>query len=704
MRNLRPRPASAGIACLLLALAAAGCGDARPADGKPNVLLVTVDTLRADRVGCYGRKEARTGTLDALAARGVRFDAAWTSVPLTLPAHATLLTGHHPPEHGLHVNGRAALGDEVPTLASRAKAAGRATAAFVSASVLDAAFGLDTGFDRYDDELGAIVVGGAPTIERPAARTVDAARAWIAEQHGPWFAWVHLYDPHMPWQAEEPWRSSVPDPYDAEIAAVDAQLARLFAAVDPATTLIVVTSDHGEGLGEHGEQTHGVLVHEATLRVPLVVAGPGAGSGLVARQPVGLVDVAPTIAALAGWQALGAGRDLAPALRGEALLDGPLYAESEYARLEFGWAPLHALRVGDDKLVDGPTRELYDLAADPRELDDRAARETQRAAGYAAALAELRTTMRPLATGGAKKDPALQQALQALGYAGGSGTVAAGGRDPRRSMAIIDLHAQGASLLQHGRGPDAVEPLRRAVEAAGESPVFRLDYARALAAAGRAQEARAQLAEALRLSPDLEQAHYHLAILQSQAGEYDAALRSYERSLQLAEGAWPSRVGRAWVLVRVGREGEAVDELSRVVAERPQERALRLDLARLLRGLGRAREALQQLDAAVAMDAADRGAKAWLAWELATNADDALRDGARSLALAQELVAADGRADAYQLEILAAALAEQGRPDEAARVQQEALQKAPADLDPALKQAWNERGALYARGGKHREP
>lgn len=704
MRTPRLRPSGALLACLLPALACGGCGDARPAEQRPCVLLVTIDTLRADRVGCYGRKEARTPTLDALAARGVRFESVWTSVPLTLPAHASLLTGRHPPEHGLHVNGRAALGSAAPTLGEHAKSAGCATAAFVSSAVLDGAFGLDRGFDQYDDELGPIVVGGAPVIERSAKETIDAARAWIGAQQGPWFAWVHLYDPHMPWQAEEPWRSSVPDPYDAEIAAVDAQLARLLAACDPRTTLVVATSDHGEGLGEHGEQTHGVLVHEATLHVPLIVAGPGAGSGLVVRQPVALVDLAPTIAALAGWRTLGAGRDLSPALRGEELLEGALYAESEYARIEFGWAGLHALRTGSTKFVDGPERELYELGADPRELDDRAAREPARVADYAAALAALREEMKPLGAAGGQQDPRLQQALQALGYAGGSGTVAAGGRDPRRSMAIVDLHAEGASLLQHGRGPDAVEPLRKAVEAAPESPVFRLDYARALASAGRAAQARAQLGEALRLSPDLEQAHYHLGVLQSQAGEHAQALLSYERSLQLAPGAWPSRVGRAWVLVRIGREGEAADELLRVVEMRPKERALRLELARLLRGLGRSREALVQLDGVLALDGRDAGTKAWLAWELATNPDETVRDGARALALAEELVAATGRGDADQLEILAAALAETGRAADAARTQQEAVDKAAAGTDPALLQAWRERVGHYAAGGKQREP
>jgi tetratricopeptide (TPR) repeat protein len=231
-----------------------------------------------------------------------------------------------------------------------------------------------------------------------------------------------------------------------------------------------------------------------------------------------------------------------------------------------------------------------------------------------------------------------------------------------------------------------------------------LDYARALAATGAVDQARGQLLEALRLAPDLEQAHYHLAILQTQAGELADALRSYEASLQLAPTAWPARIGRAWVLVRLQREAEAAEELARVIAQRPQERGLRLDYARLLRGLSRNAEALTQLREAVALDPKDLGASAWLAWELAVQADDALRDGARALQLAEALVASSAQRNADHLEILAAALAETGRAQEAAQAQRQALAVAPSDLDPRLREAWTARVELYARGGKHREP
>jgi arylsulfatase A-like enzyme/Flp pilus assembly protein TadD len=711
---MQTRPALAPQAFALLCLAACSGDEEQAAPrataARPNVLLVTIDTLRADRLGCFGRTEAATPTIDALAGRGTRFAAAWTCVPLTLPAHATLLTGLEPPEHGLRVNTRAALGASMPTLAERARSAGWATAAFVSAAVLDGSFGLDRGFQHYDDDLGPLVVGGPPMIERPADATIDAAKRWIEERKDrAWFAWVHLYDPHRPWTAPEPFRSRHADPYDAEIAAVDEQLRRLLEACDPATTLVVVTSDHGEGLGEHGEDTHGVLVHEATLHVPLVVAGPGVAAGATIHAPVGLVDLAPTLAARAGWKSLGRGRDLADALRGMEPPAGVLYAESEYARLEFGWAPLHALRQGDDKLVEGPlvdgaaARELYDLERDPRELADRAQAERPRAEELSRVLADYASTFvaHPVARAGG--DPSMSQAVAALGYAGGSGTIAYTGRDPRRSMAIVDDHARGASLLQHGRAAEALEHLSRAVASDPAAPVFRLDLGRALSATGKRAEAERELAEAVRLAPDLEQAWYHLGVAQAQEGRHDDALRSYARSLELVPSAWPTLLARAWLLLRLGRAADAADDLARVVELRPKERGVRLEQARLLRSLGRSREALQAIEAAISLDPSESGARAWLAWELATNADDSLRDGGRALDLARALSSSKPD-DAATLEILAAALAEAGQPAEAARAQEEACRRAPAELGPDLLSEWRARVDSYRRGEKHREP
>ena len=300
-------------------------------------------------------------------------------------------------------------------------------------------------------------------------------------------------------------------------------------------------------------------------------------------------------------------------------------------------------------------------------------------------------------------DPGMAQAVAALGYAGGSGTIAYTGRDPRRSMRIVEEHARGVSLLQHGKPAEGLAHLARAVDADQKAPVFRLDLGRALAATGRRAEAERELEEALRLAPDLEQAWYHLGMLQAQDERYDDALGSYGRSLELVPSAWPSRLGRAWVLVRTGRPAEAVDDLSRVVELRPRERGVRLEQARLLRSLGRSREAIRAIEAAIALDESESGAKAWLAWELATNADDAVRDGRRALELARALVSSKPD-DASMLEILAAALAEAGEAGEAARAQSEACRLAPADLDPALLVEWRERAARYQRGERHREP
>jgi tetratricopeptide (TPR) repeat protein len=233
--------------------------------------------------------------------------------------------------------------------------------------------------------------------------------------------------------------------------------------------------------------------------------------------------------------------------------------------------------------------------------------------------------------------------------------------------------------------------------------VFRLDLGRALSATGKRAEAERELAEAVRLAPDLEQAWYHLGVAQAQEGRHDDALRSYARSLELVPSAWPTLLARAWLLLRLGRAADAADDLARVVELRPKERGVRLEQARLLRSLGRSREALQAIEAAISLDPSESGARAWLAWELATNADDSLRDGGRALDLARALSSSKPD-DAATLEILAAALAEAGQPAEAARAQEEACRRAPAELGPDLLSEWRARVDSYRRGEKHREP
>ena len=354
MRRSIPLPV---IACLSAALAACQAREAPSrTPERPNILLVTVDTLRADHVGVYGYAGAATPAIDALAARGVLFETAIAPAPLTGPSHASILTGLTPLRHGFRNNSGFALAPSIRTAAEEFKAAGYRTAAFVSAFPLDRRFGFARGFDRYDDRLPrGHDPRRPPYIERPADATTDAVLRWLAEPAGsgaggaaPWFLWVHYYDPHAPYEPPPDLAQRfAQQPYDGEIAHVDRQLDRLLEQIDAGRTIVLVTADHGESLGEHGEGTHGIFVYDATIRVPWVMAGPGVPVARVAATVARSIDVLPTLGDYAGLGPRSGieGQSLKPAAEGRRMPEAPAYAESLYPELELGWAPLHAWRT-----------------------------------------------------------------------------------------------------------------------------------------------------------------------------------------------------------------------------------------------------------------------------------------------------------------------------------------------------------------------
>ena len=295
---------------LVLLLVAFGCTteeretpSANPAIFKvrPNLLLITLDTVRADRLGIYGYESASTPALDSLAMAGMRFEWAIGPTPLTLPSHATLLTGVYPPEHGLHSNLSGALGEEIETLAKVVSRQNYRTAAFISAFVLDARFGLAQGFEVYNDDLSETTAARNEVAEVPGNVVTDRALEWLEDESGsPFFCWVHLYDAHAPYQPPEAFRSRFDDPYDGELSFADSQVGRLIAWLDEnslrSRTLVVVVGDHGESLGDHGEDQHGFFIYNSTIRVPLIFSWPEQiRANSVVSQVVGMVDVFPTI-------------------------------------------------------------------------------------------------------------------------------------------------------------------------------------------------------------------------------------------------------------------------------------------------------------------------------------------------------------------------------------------------------------------------
>jgi choline-sulfatase len=553
--------AAAGLA---LALAAVGCTmrePPAPPGPPPSVLLVTVDTLRADRVGAYGDALARTPHMDALARAGVSFARAFTPAPLTLPAHASLMTGLLPPQHGVRGNGFA-LGAGKATLAETLKARGLQTAAFVGGFPLERRFGLARGFDVYDDAFGRPAGIHFDFAERRADAVVAAALGWLAGRSGPAFVWVHLFDPHAPYDPPPEFRGD--DPYRGEIAFADDALGRLLGAWDarPGPSFVALASDHGEAFGEHGEESHSLFVYDTTLRVPLVVRGPGLPAGRRIETPVGLADLASTLAARV---AAPAGREAAP-LPGRDLLDGavtaaPLYAETLAPRLDFGWSDLRALRDGRFKYVRAPRPELYDVEADPGETRDLSAREPAVRDRLEAALA---ATLERLGDAEARRgaDPEAAERLRALGYVqgpGGRGSAAdpkdkvdvalriaratgpfasqdeaarvyrdIAARDPENPLVNLRL---ADALLRAGRPREAIEPFRRVVDGEPRTVDAHVGLATAYLQLGRTSDARRVLDAALRIDAGSGQVLFNLGELARVAGDLKTARARYEAAL-----------------------------------------------------------------------------------------------------------------------------------------------------------------------------
>ncbi len=595
---------------LLVALfGLAACGASPPRDAKTppaNILLVTIDTMRADRLG-----RGFTPTLDRLAAQGLRFTHTRSVVPLTLPAHVSIMTGELPPAHGIRLNGAARLNDRA-TLASRLKAAGYQTRAVVGAFVLDRRFGLDAGFDEYDDRIARDPNAmDQLQADRRANEVVDRAMALLERTASdrPWLLWAHLYDPHAPYDPPPAARAhALGDPYNGEIAFIDQEIARLLAAVnarpDAHRTATIVLGDHGESLGDHGEPTHGMLLFEPALRVPLIVTGPGI---LPAERadPSSLIDVLPTALALAGQAPIDvAGRSLlAPPAS-----DREIYAETEYPTVA-GWTPLRTLIQDRWKLVEGHHPALYDLASDPGEQENLARVRTpvvQAMSGRLDAIkgnpsldsARDKKGLPPQATRTqAPVSAETAERLRSLGYVAPTSAptsapaAAAGGVNPVDAIETWASFEGALAGMNTGRVSQALPALARVAGAYPESPIFQSTYARALASGGRKREALARFRAAVKRWPADATMYHELAVVARDLGLAAEATRAEEASLALNSQEPAAHNGKGLVLVDAGRHAEAA---------RSFEEAVRLDPTNAVyyANLGNARRALADLAAA----------------------------------------------------------------------------------------------------------
>jgi arylsulfatase A-like enzyme/predicted Zn-dependent protease len=661
---------------------------------SPNLVLVTIDTLRADRVGAYGHASAETPALDRLAREGVLVEDAVVQVPQTRPSHVSIFTGRQPHEHGIRDNFSPPLDPRFPTLATRLRDAGYAAGGFIGAYPVSRDSGLDRGFEVFDDPFTGRRARSAreERSERRAGEVVDAALVWLEKARPPFFAWVHLFDPHHPYDPPAPYRQRfAKDAYDGEVAYSDSQVARLLDWLDrsgrAAQTLVVVTSDHGEGLGDHGEDEHLFFVYDSTLKVPLLLRWPrelpaGARIGGQFRS----VDLLPTLLELLGLPALftsGASR-AAEVRAARAIPDNESYAESLYAQLHFGHAPLRALRGEGWKYIDAPRPELYHLRSDPKELrnrlDDRAtvaAAMQQRLKSYDAGTA-------PAAQ--AALDPEASERLAALGYVGGgffSGPPS--GADPKDKIAAFQAErrqvGRALALFREGKHEAVVrtlEPLRRPTRNEKGQVVERKSFnvsfylGRSLLELRRFAAAVGPLREAVALSPSSTSAHVHLVRALAGAGRRTEALAAVERGLLLAPGNADLHQLRGRLLLQQGDAGEARLSLERAEKLDPENALVHVDLSSLLRGQGQAAAALAEADAAVQL--APTSPEAHVARGLALGASGREADAQAAFREALRHDADDPDA----LFFLGATELRAGRPEAAAALLERLLKKAPA--------------------------
>ena len=548
-----------------------------PLPRPSSVLLVTIDTLRADYLGCYGRESIATPNIDRLAARGVRFATAIAQVPLTAPSHASILTGAYPQVHKVRDMGGFVLDEKIPTLATLTSRAGFTTAAFVGSAVLHHAYGLGRGFATYVDDMhppkGTKKLPGVVAEVRGEVVT-ERALQWLEKSAGKKFLlWTHYYDPHFPYDPPEPYRSRYPkDRYGGEVAYTDSSVGRLLDALRERgladDTLVVLVADHGESLGEHGEYTHGAFLYDSTVRVPLIVAGPGIPSGRVVAPQVRSIDILPTICDLLGLapgeQAQGV--SLVPALvEGHAVGSNYCYLETLYPRSHLGWSELRGMRTDDWKLVVGPKPELYRMTKDRAETENvlahypAQAEELQRrvweAAGPRQTLGELRP--RPV-------DDERRRELQALGYVNAGVRpirIDMSGPDPKERVAVLEALERAGEAMNHDRFQEGARILEKTAREDPTNPLVYTELGLCYQNLRQFDRAERVYREAIRNKADGDQTHAELGEIYIRRGDLARAVEFMERAARLNPTNLENMINLATAYLHLGK----LDETERVL-------------------------------------------------------------------------------------------------------------------------------------------
>ncbi len=546
---------SAFVLAALFAAALPGCqsGDGIDREGIRNLIVVTVDTTRADHIGAYGYSGIKTPHIDGLAQRGVLFETAITPVPLTLPSHTSIFSGMLPTRHGVRNNGTFQVPSEIDLLAEVLRRKGFRTAAVIGAFVLHSKYGLDQGFESYDDNLHGGKEGPMFMFdERPGRMVTDQGITWLDSLGDErFFLWLHYFDPHANYEPPPPFDVLYEDaPYDGEIAGVDAQIGRVVDVLRSKgrldDTLIVLTSDHGESLGEHGEKTHSLLLYDSTLHVPLIMSHPALPQGTRVRGQVGTIDIAPTVLDLLQAGSLGDvdGRSLAPFLDGVRPVVGAMYIETLVPRFNNGWAELRGVRTSQFKYIRASRSELYDLEGDPRELDNVIEGRGEVATPLLRNLDEYLANDVML-TGDAEA-ASLQltstdrERLAALGYDVDSRPAAGYGGDLPDPKDKIELWEEFQAAQNMMRGKDfqrAADALRAILDKDPGNVIARSSYGNSLVAIGETEAAQREFENVLALDPRRHQAYMAIARIQRRGGDYEAAFATLKKALPLETNA-----------------------------------------------------------------------------------------------------------------------------------------------------------------------
>jgi len=697
-----------------------------------NVLLLTLDTTRADRLGCYGYAPAETPALDRLASGGLRFTRAFTHLPLTCPAHASLLSGLLPPEHGMRVNGYGRISEDIELLPEIFQRRGYRTAAFLASTVLDRGFGLNQGFEVYDDRMTS------PGQEENRADVVcDRALNWLAKnRRKPFFCWVHFYDPHDRYDPPEPYRSRHDHPYDGEIAFMDSQIQRLLHFLEEqrlgGATLVVACGDHGEAFGEHGEITHQLLVYDEVMRVPLILRLPGVVPVGTADRVAGLADIPATVMDILEWNEHGFGTESLVADDGQEAL---CYGESLAGFYDYHWAPLYSLTARPWKYIQAPTPELYDLVADPGETRNLVREKSGIARNMAGQLRTVRANMQAAPASSPVLNATAASRLRSLGYVAGSPTMPPAPeeegrlRDPKTAVPIHALCSYAETLMDEGKCEQVVERIRPALAVSPESPTIHRLIGRAYLGLGRYAEARTHILQAYENSIYRREEFLNAADAFFEKGRPEIAIELYDQVLRAVEQSDTPRSpsGASPILIRTrcnmglalmtlerldeairhfrdvlrmdpehvvannnlgtayrlqGKPGLAIEQLQKTLAIAPDAIEVRRNLGALLGEAGRHREALTVWREGLKLRPREPIFTYHLVWLLATSPAAGVRNGREALRLARPLWHDAGGQSIEALDTLAVAYAETADYPHAAETARRALALATQGATP----------------------